>query len=88
MVKSQSIYSATKSSCRRSWEAGRPKPTYLHAGLLRSAKIPAGQDVEAILSIVSDVRLDTEENSRWVELRIMESGDKVGKRFTGFPRKL
>lgn len=46
---------------------------------------PAGQDVEDILSRVSDVRLDTEGNSRWAGLRIMESGDKAGKRFTGFP---
>lgn len=86
MVKNQSVHSATKSSCRGSWEAGRLKLTYTQAELLRSAKIPAGQGVEGILSIVSDVRLDTEENSRWVELRIMESGDKAGKRFIGFPR--
>lgn len=44
--------------------------------------------MEDILSIVSDVRLDTEENCRRVELRIMESGYKAGKRFTGFHESL
>lgn len=87
MVKNQSVYCATKSSRRGSWEAGRLKPTYTHAGLLRSATILAGQDVEDILIIVSNVRLDNKENSRRVKPRIMESGDKAGKRFTGFPRK-